>query len=142
MDSIIDSALASAAGTLAKDLEPAAVATLQDLKAFVHGQADRLRTALPTLEQTALTHVRAISNAVLAEYDNVLERIDSHLTGATPNVPSASNVPAGPVDPTSGVTSSAPSLPMVTGSSEPSSAPSENSGATSSATTPTDTPAV
>ncbi len=138
MDSIIDSAIATAAGTLAKDLEPAAVATLQDLKTFVHGQADRLRTALPALEQKALEHVRGISNAVLAEYDNVLARIDSHLTGAAPAVveSNAGSAAVAPVDPTQAPTA-AQATP--TDSSTSSTPPSTDSV---SATTPaTDTTA-
>ncbi|MGH3436846.1 MAG: hypothetical protein ACRDRN_10320 [Sciscionella sp.] len=131
MTSIIDEAIMSAAGTLAKDLEPAAVATLQDLKAYVHGQADRLRIALPALEQKALEHVRSISDAVLSEYENVLGKIDEHLTGTT-----APTVPAVPVDPTQAAAAHV--------SSTPSSAPSENSGNTSSVTAAptTDTPGV
>jgi len=136
MDSIIDTALASVAGTVAKELEPAAVATLQDLKTFVHGQADRLRTALPVLEQKALEHVRGISAAVLSEYDSVLARIDSHLTGAAPAVveSNAGSAAVAPVDPTQ-----APVSSDTTGSAPSSTPPSTDSV---SVTTPaTDTPA-
>jgi hypothetical protein len=135
MDSIIDTALASVAGTVAKDLEPAAVATLQDLKTFVHGQADRLRTALPVLEEKALAHVRSISAAVLGEYDNVLARIDSHLAGnPAPAVveSNAGSAAVAPVDPTA-----AAPAPQDTpiGSSTSSTPPSTDSAST-------DTPAV
>lgn len=141
MDSIIDTALASVAGTAVKDLEPAAVATLQDLKGFVHGQADRLRTALPMLEEKALAHVRSISAAVLTEYDNVLARIDSHLAGApassTPAVveSNAGSAAVAPVDPTA----AAPAPQDTPTDSSASSTPPSTESA--SATPSTDTPA-
>lgn len=77
---VIDTALANAAGTVVKELEPEAITAFDDLKAFVHTQADRLRTALPALEQAATDHIRGVVGAVLGEYENVLGRIDAHLS--------------------------------------------------------------
>lgn len=79
---VIDTALSAAAGTILKELEPAAVTAFEDLKAFVHEKADRLRGALPGLEQAAVDHVHSVTTAVLQEYEHVLARIEAHLGGA------------------------------------------------------------
>lgn len=128
--SIIDTALETVAGTVAKDLEPAAVAALEDLKALVHERADRLRTALPLVEQKALAHVRSISDAVLAEYDGLVARIDSHLAGATPTPAAGGSAAVGPS--TSSATEGASSDPT----QAPTGAPVTPTGSSSSSTPP------
>lgn len=119
---VIDTALANAAGTVVKELEPEAITAFDDLKAFVHTQADRLRTALPALEQAATDHIRGVVGAVLGEYENVLGRIDAHLAPPTPATPIE---PSAPV--TADPTTPAPATPADASSlqSNATSAPSE-----------------
>jgi uncharacterized protein YdhG (YjbR/CyaY superfamily) len=69
-----------------KELEPAAKEVLATVRAFVAGEADRVRTELPGLAEQAAEHVHAVASGVLAHYQAVTEHIDAVLAGHTPTV--------------------------------------------------------
>lgn len=89
--------LEAVAAPLLKDavvaLTPEAEKVLTDLKAFVSGEADKLRAEVPQLAEQAAQHVHGMGAALLARYQSVMDRVDAHLTGATPADPTPA-VPA------------------------------------------------
>jgi len=112
-------ALAAIGAPLLKEAEaalaPEAERVLVDLREFVSGEADKLRTQFPAVVDQGVAHLHNLAEAMLSRYNAVMDRIDGHLTGAV-----------GPSDPTT---------PPSDGSSTTSEAPSAG-------TTATDTPAV
>lgn len=131
-------AVEAVAAPLIKDAEqalaPEAVKVLGDLKAFVGGEADKLRTELPTLVGTAMEHIHSIGTSMLERYQAVMDHIDAHLASATPDPdPSAPATPSAPVaqDPTP-----APST-TPEASSAPSSTPSTSDTTTPAPESPT-----
>lgn len=83
-----------------KALEPAAAKVLTDLRAFVAGEADRVRKELPALAEQAAAHVHAVSTGVLAHYQAVTDHIDAVLAGKIPAPAAAPTTGGAAADPT------------------------------------------
>lgn len=62
-------------------LAPEAKKVLTDLKAFVSGEADKLRGDLPQLAEAAAQHVHGIGSELLGRYQSVMDWADAHLNG-------------------------------------------------------------
>lgn len=128
--------MASAAlPVVAKEVEealaPEAAKVLTDLREFVAGEADKLRTELPQVVEQGTAHLHALGEAILNRYHSVMERIDAHLGGSTP-------APAAPVAPEQAaapatVESAAPAADTTT--------PAQATDAPAEPVAPTDTPA-
>jgi len=133
-------ALAAVGAPLLKEAEqalaPEAQKVLGDLREFVSGEADKLRTEFPAVVEQGVTHLHNLAEAMLARYHSVMDRIDAHLGGATPAAPASEpqlatgGLATGPVtvDPTTASSTTE-------ASSTPSSTPSTSDAA------PTDAPA-
>lgn len=109
-------ALAAVGGPLLKDAEqalaPEAEKVLGDLREFVAGETDKLRTELPAVVEQGTKHLHALGEAMLARYQSVMDRIDAHLGGSIPVPPTQSAAPSVPAS-----TSSASSTAASEGSS-------------------------
>src|SRR5436305_10746690 len=82
-------ALAAIGAPLLKEAEqalaPEAEKVLGDLREFVSGEADKLRTEFPAVVEQGVAHLHNLAEAMLSRYHSVMERIDAHLGGATPS---------------------------------------------------------
>lgn len=114
-------ALAAVGAPLLKEAEqalaPEAEKVLTDLRKFVSGEADKLRTEFPAVVENGVQHLQNLAEAMLGRYHSVMERIDAHLGGSVP-----APVPTQPAESSSAPsTSSAPSSSPSTGASDTSS---------------------
>lgn len=88
---LASAALPAAVKEVEGALAPEAAKVLGDLREFVSGEADRLRTELPQVVENGVAHLHALGEAILNRYHSVMERIDAHLGGVpVPTQPAAS----------------------------------------------------
>lgn len=77
-------------------LAPEAQKALEELRAFVGSETDKLRAELPAAVNTGVEHLHALGAGILARYQAVMDHIDTTLKGATPGPTTAPEAPTTP----------------------------------------------
>lgn len=100
MSEQIVQAAEAVAAPLLKDavaaLTPEAEKVLTDLKAYVSGEADKLRAEIPAKAEEAAQHIHDLGTSLLARYQSLMDRVDAHLTGAPASAATADPTSAAP----------------------------------------------